>query len=78
MLTIPHTPGSLHNIISRFASRGINLTKLESRPIQGSNFEFMFYFDLDISVYDQAVFNLFAQLEHGTEEFEFMGCYTEV
>ena len=78
MMTLPHKPGSLYEMIAKFSALGINLTKLESRPIPNKDFEFMFYFDLDISVYDQAVFNLFAQLEHGTEEFEFMGCYTEV
>ena len=78
MMTLPHKPGSLYEMIAKFSALGINLTKLESRPIPNKDFEFMFYFDLDISVYDQAVFNLFAQLEHGTEAFEFMGCYTEV
>ncbi len=77
MMTLPHKPGSLYEIIAKFSALGINLTKLESRPIPNKDFEFMFYFDLDISVYDTAVFNLFAQLEHGTEQFEFMGCYTE-
>ena len=78
MMTLPHKPGSLYEMIAKFSALGINLTKLESRPIPNKDFEFMFYFDLDISVYDQAVFNLFAQLEHGTEAFEFMGCYTEM
>lgn len=78
MMTLPHKPGSLYEMMAKFSALGINLTKLESRPMPNKDFEFMFYFDLDISVYDQAVFNLFAQLEHGTEEFEFMGCYTEV
>lgn len=78
MMTLPHKPGSLYEMMAKFSALGINLTKLESRPMPNKDFEFMFYFDLDISVYDQAVFNLFAQLEHGTEQFEFMGCYTEV
>ena len=78
MMTLPHKPGSLYEIMAKFSALGINLTKLESRPMPNKDFEFMFYFDLDISVYDQAVFNLFAQLGHGTEEFEFMGCYTEL
>lgn len=77
MLTIPHTPGSLHNIISRFASRGINLTKLESRPIQGSNFEFMFYFDIGASVYSTELKNLIAELENDCETFVYLGSYTE-
>jgi len=78
MMTIPHRPGSLYLIISKFAALGINLTKLESRPLPDKDFEFMFYFDLDVSVYDEAVFNLFSQLEGGNEKFVFLGCYTEI
>jgi chorismate mutase/prephenate dehydratase len=78
MVTTPHTPGSLYKLIAKFATRGINITKLESRPIPNKDFEFMFYFDLDIQVYDEAVFNLFSQLEGENEKFMFLGCYTEL
>lgn len=77
MLTLPHKPGALYELMAKFTALGINLTKLESRPIPNRDFEFMFYFDLDVSVYDKAVFNLFSQLENGMESFEFMGCYNE-
>ncbi len=78
MMTLPHRPGSLYHLMARFSSLGINLTKLESRPLPDSDFEFMFYFDLDISVYDSAVFDLFAQLEGSSEKFVFLGCYYEL
>lgn len=77
MLTIPHTPGSLYNIIARFAARGLNLTKLESRPIPGSNFEFKFYFDIDSSVYSADFKELISELEGDCEEFTYLGSYTE-
>ena len=78
MMTLPHRPGSLYQLIAKFAALGINLTKLESRPMPDKDFEFMFYFDLDVSVYDEAVFNLFSQLEAGNEKFMFLGCYSEI
>ncbi len=77
MLTIAHEPGSLYNIIARFAARGLNLTKLESRPISGSNFEFMFYFDIDASVYSDEFKALIAELENDCESFTYLGSYTE-
>ena len=77
MLTIPHTPGSLYNIIARFAALGLNLTKLESRPISGSNFEFMFYFDIEASVYSPVFKTFIAELENDYEEFTYLGSYTE-
>ncbi len=78
MITLPHKPGSLYHIMSKFAALGINLTKLESRPLPDRDFEFVFYFDLDVSVYDDAVLRLFTQLECGSERFVFLGCYSEI
>lgn len=75
MFAIPHKPGSLYSIISRFFALGINLTKLESRPICGKDFEFMFYVDLDATVYSEQVVNLIASLEASEDEFAFLGCY---
>ena len=77
IMTLPHRPGSLYNTISRFASLGLNLTKLESRPIPGSNFEFMFYFDIDASVYSPALKQLLSELENDGEQFSYLGSYTE-
>lgn len=77
MMTIPHKPGSLYNIISSFAALGLNMTKLESRPIPGTNFEFMFYFDIDASVYSENLRVLLNELEHDAEQFSYLGSYTE-
>lgn len=77
MLSIPHKPGSLYNIIARFAALDLNLTKLESRTVSGSNFEFRFYFDIEASVYSDNFKELIAELEHDCEEFTYLGSYTE-
>ena len=78
VMTVPHRPGSLYQLMTKFSTLGINLTKLESRPIPDRDFEFMFYFDLDVSVYDDVVPKLFSLLENGTDHFVFLGCYAEV
>lgn len=77
MMTLPHRPGSLYGIIAKFAALGINLSKLQSRPIPEKDFEFLFYFDLDVSVYDEAAMRLLAQLSESSEKFVLMGCYEE-
>lgn len=77
ILSLPHVPCSLYHMISKFAALGINLTKLESRPIPGSDFEFMFYFDIDASIYSKELINLLSELENQPETFVFLGCYTE-
>ena len=78
MAVIPHKPGSLYRLISRFYSLGINLVKLESRPIPDSDFEFMFYFDLDTSVYSPKLIQLISDLENELDDFRYLGSYSEV
>lgn len=78
MCATPHKPGALYRLISKFAALGVNLTKLESKPIPGRDFEFMFYLDLEASVWNDDVMNLLAELSHQDEGFVFLGCYTEV
>ncbi|MBP1578247.1 MAG: chorismate mutase [Oscillospiraceae bacterium] len=78
MLTLPHRPGSLSELMSRFSMMGLNLTKLESRPIPGKDFEFMFYFDLEASVLSPSVLRMMDELENGPDTFVFLGNYIEV
>ena len=78
MMTLPHKPGSLYNVLSKFYSLGINLRKLESRPLPDREFEFMFYFDLECSVYAPEMERLFQDLEEESEQFRYLGSYNEV
>ena len=78
MLTTPHEPGSLYTTISKFASLGLNLTKLESRPIIGRDFEFMFYFDFEASLHNTDVVKLLEEFSSSPELFIFLGNYSEV
>ena len=78
MVTLPHEQGSLYKLLSRFYALGINLLKLESRPIPEREFEFMFYFDLDVSVYAPEFLKLIAELPSACESFTYLGSYSEV
>lgn len=78
MLNVRHTPGALYAMIARFAALGLNLTKIESRPIAGTDFEFMFYFDLDASVYAPEALQLLCELDAGPETFTYLGSYSEI
>ena len=77
MLTLPHIPGSLYTVIAKFNAVGLNLTKLESRPIEGSDFEACFYFDFEGSPLDLEVISLLEELNASCERFVFLGGYTE-
>ena len=78
MVVLPHRPGSLYKLLSRFYALGINLNKLESRPLPDRDFEFMFYFDLDTSVYSPQFMQLMGELDTVCETFSYLGSYSEV
>ena len=78
MVVLPHRPGSLYKLLSRFYALGINLNKLESRPLPDRDFEFMFYFDLDTSVYSPQFMQLMGELDTVCESFSYLGSYSEV
>ena len=74
---LTHQPGALNSLLAKFAALGINMTKLESRPIPGRKFEYMFYFDFDASVYEPGIAELLEELRAETEKFVFLGNYAE-
>ncbi|MDR0321452.1 MAG: chorismate mutase [Treponema sp.] len=78
MLTTAHKPGALYKVLGRLYALGINIVKLESRPIPDLDFEFMFYFDLETSVYSGQFRQLMCELENLCEEFHYLGSYLEI
>lgn len=78
MMILSHKPGSLYKVLARLYTLGINVTKLESRPIPDREFEFMFYFDLETSIYSDEFIQLMCELDELCEEFKYFGSYTEV
>ena len=79
MMSLSHRPGSLADILIRFGAVGVNLTKLESRPVPGSDFEFRFIFDFEASPHDVRVVKLLSSLasDPEVEHFTFLGAYAE-
>ncbi len=78
MMVLSHKPGALYKVLARMYALGINVTKLESRPIPDRDFEFMFYFDLETSIYSEEFVQLMCELDDMCEEFKYLGSYTEV
>ena len=78
MMVIRDEPGTLHHVLARFYVLGINMHKLESRPIPGRSWEYRFYFDLDTSVYSPKFIQLMGELGDICEEYEYLGSYSEV
>ncbi|MBP3305297.1 MAG: chorismate mutase [Oscillospiraceae bacterium] len=78
MMVLNHRPGALYRVLARLYVLGINVTKLESRPLPDRDFEFMFYFDLDTSIYSEEFVQLMCELDDLCEEFKYLGSYSEV
>ncbi len=77
MFSVDHKPGSLYHVVSRFSALGLNLTKLESRPMPNTDFQFMFYFDLDANIHDEKVQRLLCEFDDEYEKFTYLGSYSE-
>ena len=77
MFSLSHKPGALYGLLASFAAQSLNVTKLESRPIPGRDFEFMFYADLEASIADEEVQRLICQIEAEQPMFAFLGAYSE-
>jgi chorismate mutase/prephenate dehydratase len=79
MMSLNHRPGALTDVLVKFAAAGVNLTKLESRPVPGSDFEFRFIFDLEARADEPRIVKLLCALasDPGIEHFTFLGAYAE-
>ncbi len=75
--SVPHIKGSLCSVLSRFSSHGLNLTKIESRPMVGKGFEYLFYLDFTGNVQSEHIKKLLCSLSEELPEFSFLGNYAE-
>lgn len=78
MMVMANKPGTLFSVLSKFNATGANLVKLESRPIPSRDFEFIFYFDIELSAYDSKFVSLISELDHCGERFKYFGTYQEI
>ena len=77
-MALSDRPGALYKVLARLYTLGINVVGLESRPIAEKNFQGMFYFDLETSIYSEEFVLLMCELEDLCENFSYLGSFTEV
>ncbi|MFP3089424.1 3-deoxy-7-phosphoheptulonate synthase [Treponema sp. TIM-1] len=75
VFSVPDTPGSLFACLKIMSERGINLSKLESRPIQGQPWRYLFYVDVNIPESEGTFDPAIEELKTKTEDFRFLGVY---
>jgi len=72
---LDHRPGALHHALEPFSRRGINMMKIESRPVHGSPWQYRFYLDLQASLRDPEARAAIAELEKLAVELCILGSY---
>ena len=72
---VPHESGSLYHKLSHFIYNGINMNKIESRPVQGKAWEYRFFVDIEGNLNDAAVQNALRGLTEETIRLKILGNY---
>ncbi|WP_304226419.1 3-deoxy-7-phosphoheptulonate synthase [Gracilinema caldarium] len=75
VFSTPNEPGSLFACLKILSERGINMSKLESRPIPGKPWRYMFYVDVSIPEEETVFDSAMEELKTKTEDFRFLGAY---
>ena len=78
IIALDNRPGALYEVLSKLAALDIDMTKLESCPVAGSDFEFIFFLELEASVKDPSVLAMLEEMERSCAQFHFLGGYAEV
>lgn len=74
-IRLAHRPGALHHALEPFAARGVELLKIESRPIKGRPWQYRFYLDLEAPADEGSLNRAFETLQERVEEVRFLGRY---
>ena len=77
-LRLPHQTSALYRLLTKFSVAGLNLTKIESRPIANTDFDVLFYLDFEGSIKSPNVIKLIRELETELKYFKYLGNYREV
>ena len=74
---VRNEPGALHRCLGAFAAAGLNLSKLESRPIRGRAWEYVFWVELDAELDHPRTRHALAALERSAATVRVLGCYPQ-
>lgn len=72
---VPHESGSLYHMLSHFIYNNLSMTKIESRPIEGRNWEYRFFIDFEGNLSDSAVKNALRGLRDEARNMKILGNY---
>ncbi len=78
LVNCANSPGALNQMIAKISALGINMCKLESMPIPGTNFSYRFFMDLECNLHQEGVLGLLCEMERTCDSFSLLGNYSEM
>jgi 3-deoxy-7-phosphoheptulonate synthase len=75
IFSVSDTPGALHEALRIFAENNVNMVKLESRPVHSRPWEYLFYVDLEVDIYDEGHRHMLEELQNKTTFLKALGSY---
>ena len=78
LVNCANSPGALYQMIAKISALGINMCKLESMPIPGTNFSYRFFMDLECNLHQEGVLGLLCEMERTCDSFSLLGNYSEM
>ncbi|MBQ8922664.1 MAG: chorismate mutase [Oscillospiraceae bacterium] len=78
LVNCANSPGALYQMIAKISALGINMCKLESMPIPGTNFSYRFFMDLECNLHQDGVLGLLCEMERTCDSFTLLGNYSEM
>lgn len=74
-LELPHETGALYHILSHFIFNNLNMTRIESRPVEGKSWEYRFFIDFEGNLQDSAVISTLRGLREEARNVKVLGNY---
>lgn len=78
MVRLPHQPGAFHKALRPFVRRGIDLLKIEGRPIKGRPWQYNFYLDLQSPASKSELQGALDEIGEQAEELRYLGQYFSI
>ncbi|MCL2725651.1 MAG: ACT domain-containing protein [Polyangiaceae bacterium] len=76
VFAVNDSPGALHDVLRQFAERGINLTKIQSRPTQGATWQYLFFIEVQGHATDRPIVGALEELRRHARYFKVLGSYS--
>ncbi|MBX3202902.1 MAG: chorismate mutase [Labilithrix sp.] len=75
VVAVKDSPGALHEILRQFAERGVNLTKIQSRPTQGESWQYLFFIEVQGHATDRPIIGAIEEVRRLSKFFKVLGSY---